>query len=684
MPIAHRPRLWPLLLLAGLVLRLLAGAAEAPWHHAGSPFRALFKVTAQPNVPSAGYWLRVPVCGLGEGTWRNVFVFDQQGQAVPVLALGPTVDNCALVVAAPRQKLDGTVYAYFGGSMRPPAAPGMFTPGLFATIRALPPKLKPGTWAETGAAIEQAAMIGVVAVRRLEMAANPLDVGDLFVMDFQGFLRADKPDRPELFLVADDFGCMLLHGKPVIDYNPKVDFNQAQRGGGRQPFDLKPGLSPFRCVVANTGGRAMAVLGRWYSNTKKEVLNESAFAQSGDTQWQGVDARFGGQPCPSFTCEPRSYVGLDNTIYTEVELRALADQPLQWRLGNGLEGRGKRFTAITVGTANIEVTAQAPGNGPPARGAISFATVPRQLRWQQWPVYRQYLETMQVPPADKLNTATLWAYLRLAAVHERTAFPVPFAKALLARKPGAPEGAERRELLLALARAAAMTAKLEGEARNAYESLLADHNNANGTVFCEYAEFLLYRAGDLAAAAKLLARTGPELPGGEAPPRLLLAAELALLQGDRNAAAKALDRLRAASSGGSSFQIASMQANAALESYRKNQENRFCAAAEANLRAWGQASPASLENGQFALVRAQWLRSLRWPAGALASLDAALTYSDLPAFLPDLLLEKAGALRDLDRGTEATALLRQIAANYPKHPAADAARRLLQETAPTP
>jgi tetratricopeptide (TPR) repeat protein len=661
-----------LLAVIGCCWRMMAQQApprEGPWHHPPSPFRAVYQVKTPPNVVKAGYFLSVPVCGLGDADGQGVHVFDQRGRALRVRALGPGPDHTALVQAAQDDAAE-QLFAYWGGPRRAPQNDTL-PPGLTITFRELPARPDLTGWNRLRLLFERAPVLGVLPLDKLEFTGNPFSLAPGGLVEVSGALRVEQPQEWQLFLVHPDAAFGWVGENLVFDHAGRGGVGRYRRGEGRQTVRLPAGATPLRLVAATLEEPPLLVLARYQGDRQKGALPAEAFVQPGRTTMGRVESQHAQQPCPAFRGRQVSYLSLDETTYTLVELSSLTGQPLTWQVGGGAGLQGAMVATVQVGLAPLPVEARAPGQREAASGSVGFATVPDQVSWTTAGVWRRYADVMLLQELPALPTPALLAYLEFLTLHEREPGAVPVAQALLAPRP-ARQLAAPAKVWLALARGAA--AAQPALAAEAYPEAL--RHTQEPDVIWEYLEFALYRQADYALAAKVLDQAARTL-GPRDRQVLRFRGELALLQGQMEAAAECFRQVQAAQQEREQFRQAAVQANALLERVRRQLREDAPLGAERDLREVAALAPELFATGHYALLRTQLLLRLGWPAGALTLLDRTLQYNPLPAFLPDLELQRALTLRGLQREEDARQVLQRITQQYPNHPAAATARKLL-------
>ncbi len=658
-----------LLVIAALLPPLPLKGEQAAWHHTPSPYRAVFKVTTHPSTRDGGYFIEVPVCGLGDADGQGVYAFDEAHRPLKMQALGPTRDNRALILVGREQQAQ-TIYAYWGSPRRAPRNLTM-EGGLTLTLRRAAAEMSRDSWERLEKEVDAAPIIGVLPMKTIEVVENPLTRDTDIVYDFNGYLQAPRAQQFMAFLVHTGAGYVVLNGRPVIAEPKPLGLHQQRLGAGRQEFQLNEGMNRLRCVVVSPGERSIAVLARFENERRKFTVPAELFATSGATTLEQVESHYKTTICPAFQSEQPSYIGLEEVMLTEVALSTYTQDEVDWRLGNGARAQGAGCRTIHVGLEPLTVQAGQPRQREQAEGALHFAGIPPQWQWQNAAHYAHYVEIMLEQSLERLDPPTLRGYLAFMELKERHAAAAPVVEALLASRQSR-QGSNETQLWQTLARATA--ADNPDRAAEAYEKLLGLTKEPRA-IF-EYIEFLLHRRGDGEAVEKVIERA-ERLLGRNERQLSLYRVELALLRNQRDAAMTALERLQTFITDRDKHRSFTVQGNAAIERFRDQLAAGYYSEAEAALRSVPLAAPETLLDGQYVLLRARHLRTIGWSEGAIDLIDALLAINRLPAFLPEIEMERAHALRDNGRPEEAKVLYRHIAETYPNHPVAAAARARL-------
>jgi tetratricopeptide (TPR) repeat protein len=607
---------------------------------------------------------------MGLPTGLDLLGFDEQGKALPTLALGVGEANLALALldVPPETK---RVYLYFGSGGEAPQS-SWFKPSLTVDIRTFA-KGGVGSRSEVGDALQKSQRLGRVFVDTISLSYNPIDSSDRMLMVFRGYLRVESSGPQTFMLVSDDAGYLFIDEKLVLERKGHQRVRDMVRGECRQTVELTAGLHPIRCLVADSGGGQMAVVARWKGPRDKAVLSKDDFLQPGQTKLLSVEPRHSEQGCPSFEYQALSYMSVDGIQFTEVKFRTLNGRPARWKFSDGAVFQSASFRHVLVGVKTRGVALDQ--DGAKASGRVAFPGNPpeRQRMWR-YHEFNNYAELMRQQDPQRLETQTLLGYWKFLRYRELNQDLLPVCKVLLAGRKL--KASTQCQVLLDLARAAG--AKEPEVAKRAYASL----TDGRGTrrewqVWArEFAEFTMLRLQDATLAEKIIADLGKELP----PRHRLLALlnfELALLKKEPETARKYLTQLLEARKLVTKQRYAATRSNALRQEMESLIKKGFVDRAFTILHDWEELASEDWTNGNLALSRAHLWSKLGWWQGALTELEGAISLNPLLPNLPDVKLEQNAILRRLGRWAEAAEIARQIVDEFPNHPAAKTAAKRL-------
>lgn len=666
-----RRSVWMLLLALTWPALTWPAAARTAWHHPPSPYRAVFEVQSQPTTRDAGYWLQVPISGLGDATGRAVYVFDDQHRAMRVHAVGDSGAGMALVQVQGRRP-PSRIYAYWGTDRRAPQN-DMLTPGVTLTVRTLPDDAKLDSWAHCRQAYEQSDILGVQPLRQIELAGNPLTTHERYILEVNGRFQQERGAKPELFLAHHGAAFLWIDDKQVIDRPGRHHPNQFRQGEGRQAIALHEGLTPLRLLLFFQSSREVAVLASYEGPRQMKALPPSAFAQPGTTSLTTVETQHDRQLCPAFRVEHVAYLSIDDTVYTLLDCHTWTGAEVEWATSDGGHAKGASYRLVRVGLEPLSISARRDGRSrETAQIDVHFATVPQRFISRNEKHFAQFRDAILGRELGGLDVATLQAYLALLETRDRHPASVPVAQAIL-NHPQRRQLADLLPVHLALARSTA--AETPDTAADAYQQVM--RLTRDEALILEAIEFLIYRQGDLDTARQRLAQAARVI-GRQHLQLTRYQGEIALLSGDVEAARDAFTEIQQRLQAEGRRRDALVQASEHIERFRSHLSQAHWLAAEADLRELGVLTPSMVASGQYAVLRSRLCRAIGWPTSVPGLVDRTLAYNSLPAHLPELELQKALALAELGRHDEARASFQRIRDHYPNHPAASTASQHLQ------
>lgn len=654
------------------VLAVCAPArAAVAWHHSRSPYRAVFTIKETGNHPDAGFMLTVPSCGLAAEGGDDLYAYDERGHSLYLDSLGPTTGNSVLAAVAPPQR-GRRLYVYFGSGMPSRKSPGVFRHGLRVEIRSLPDgSMRSADSAER--LLRNSVLRGVVPVRQIVLAANPLSSMRNIILRFRGHLRVPERKSMALFLSQNGAGYLWVDERLVIERSGNHSANDNRHGDDRSTVELRPPLAPLDCLVLNRERPITVVLAQYRDERNKHPVPPDAFVHAGTATLDAVEARRADRPCPVFGYDPISYLGYEADQYTEMRFHTLNGEPARWEFADGCSLEGEQISRIIPGLNPMRL--RVVQGRVHAEGMVQFRQSPPARRrihnGRHFQHYRRLI--MQCPPGE-LDTQTLAAYWRFLRHRERNADLEPVCDALIAREAVRPE--EREQIALDFARNAP---ERPNAVLNAYHLLLAEADDQDERIRYarEFAEFAIVRQRDPKLADELIGRIEKARPEAIAVPGVLRL-QMALHGADMEEARAVLERFGSFVLQDRDPRTVTVRANALAARFEKVLSEGYFQEAREALWSWEVQSPSDWENGRLALARAQLWRTLDWLEGAARELQAARQLDPLLPRLPDVELQLANILAAQGKTDEAKALWKSIVENYPNHAVATAARQKLE------
>lgn len=658
-----------LLAVALLLVAVCSASAAERWHHSRSPFRAEFTVTDGGNHPESGILLSVPVCGLGRERGTDVWAFDERGHALYAHALGPTVDNAALV-AVSRPQRGKTIFAYFGSGIPARQSPEMAPPGPRVEVRTLPD----GSMKTAGAAerlLRRSELLGVVPLRDMSLSANPVSSRRNVILVFRGHLRARQTAETELFLTHNGAAFAWIDEKLVIERGGNRSRTDNRHGAERVAVSLRTGVHPLRCMVLNRERPISVILAQFVNERTKRALPDDWFVQAGRSTLEGVSSRSKRSPCPSFTYRLASYIGYEGDQFTEVRLRTLNGLPARWTFSDGCELEGPSVARVVSGLSPLSVSVEQPGQS--ASGEIRFPQKPpARKRIGNRRHFQAYADLMANCEPQRLATQTLLARWRFLRYKERNPDLAPVCEALIGRNGLGDE--QREQIALDFARNAP---DRPDTVQKAYAKLLqmADGREEWAGYAREFAEFAIVSRADNDLAERIIAEFDPNRATDERV-AILLELQRAVHVKDEDRARAIIERLRRRMAA-EDARVVRVQANALAARFETCLEEERLSCAREALWRWEALSPMDWASGRLSLARARLWRKLGWLDGAVAELEGIRRLDPLLPRLPDVEFALAERLAERGDTQRARDLLRSILENYPNHAVAEKARSRL-------
>ncbi len=659
-------------LLAALVLLGAGATAPAAWLHANSPYRAEFDITAAPALPDAGVALNVPICGLGQPDGSDVVAYDETGKPLPLLAMGESTQNGALVLVQPAPGAK-KVFAYFGSKAKAPQNKMVFKPGLTLDVRTCPDGAF-DNWKNVEKLVDRSDRVARFPVEQINLSRNPVSARSSFILVYEGYLNVAKAGAQTLMLVCPDAGYLFVDGKPLLARDGRHSPHETVRGECKAAVTLTAGPVPIKLVVAAAGSEPITVLARWLDARSKAALGPQDFVLAGRTKLAAVAARDTALPCPAFRYSLLSYMGYNNIQYTEVECATLNGQTAEWRFADGSRFDSAGFKRACVGLADLGVRVHQ--GRSEASGKILFPEgAPFQKTIGNGAQFKEYSSLMLQENPERLGLATAIGYRAFLSFRDLNPDLLDFSVSMLKRNDLPPQ--LRWDFLRDVGRIG--SANKPDLAATAYQKLLDGNAPAGMWAACarEYAEFAMLRRRDFKLADRVIREM--ESKGGNPPAEIMSLRLLeALLKDDMDTARTRLQKLIEKVMAKSKPADAAVKRNALEARFEDLLRAGFLYDARLQLREWELVSPEDWRAGRLVLARSRLWRVHGWPDAALVELGAVIKLNPLAPNLPELELAQGEALIEAGEGQKANQVFRGIMQKYPNHPAAQRAKSFIR------
>ena len=656
-----------------LVLGGAVGADErAEWAVKDAPFRVAVHAESPPDIPEAGWQIRLADFCAGRADMRDVVLLDSQGKAIGVDPVWCGPGKYRIVLAESMPAADAPAHLYFGGRGMRTGKAWIAKRSLMLETRRMPAGSRIGTRADWLAAWNASrAVDGVAFVPNIFHGDNPFGDADHFLSRYTGWLKSPGGGTRKFYALSNDVSYVSIDGRVLLQWQKN------------EPPPMSPDKVPLAAMqlpdgpVAVDYGHAAVdapgamVLG-WDRGGKLDTVPADAWIHPGRVKVGAVET-VDGAPVPLAEVTADQYLGFADQWYFNIRA-GIGNPPEGWtvewlwpdgRVENGAESR-------RIWMAGSPVT-----------------VVVRLRHGQRVCEGKRVLVIPRVVEAASINDdKQLGVFLGLLAKEDPMILPEAARKSgyLLARA-FLPSGDATRwaDAWLKVAKpqdpqwATAMAGVIRELARNDPRAALARLNalgeaersalgHQAGLLELEINVFLLDDPTVPAIVARLVAtrdkpvarhariRLGDyHLLHGKTEDAARCFAEAVAGDADASAKAPVIDRSH-------SLALAALV------------EGKFRDEARAKLAAWERMRPAAMIDGDLLYWRARvnfldgdWKR-------ALQDLETSLTIRPGSPEELDVRFWQGRALYELDRKDDARKLWKALATDYPKHERAEAAK----------
>lgn len=316
-----------------ILLLLVPGiAAAAPkkngWAVEGAPYRVALRADSPPDMPEAGWQIRLPDFGAGRPDMRDVVLLGPDGAEI---ALDPVWrgQGRALLLLAESVPGEGA-FLYFGGQTSRRMKSWSAKRSLLLETRRLPEGANITTFAGWQDAWRKSSVIdGAAFVPMVFHGDNPFGESSRFMSRYSGWVKTGAGGAMRFYTLSDDVSYVTINGSAVLKWQknqpPPLDPRKVPLASFRMPKEF---ASVEYCHAVVDLPAAM-VLG-WEKDGKLGNVPPEAWVHPGSVK-SGVFESADGAPVPSGELEAGSYIGYGGEWY--VMLRGSITPPGEgWRV----------------------------------------------------------------------------------------------------------------------------------------------------------------------------------------------------------------------------------------------------------------------------------------------------------------------------------------------------------------
>lgn len=647
------------------------------WHHANSPYRAVFEVKAFPTNPKVGGFIEVPSCGMGRQDGSEVFCYDTGDKQLLSQSFGISTNNRSLIQVVPSENTK-YILAYFGSNQRSPAIIRTVIPP-YLEIYDVPTGLVKN-WTDTATRLSHANIIGRMPIQTFEQVSNPVDSRENFICVMKGLMDVKSVTKRNFFIATSGAGYLFVDDYRLIERNGPNNIYNSLRGENRKLIEIQPGVHEIRLISVNFEGPFTAALGEWFSTPKVALVPASDFIQGGTFEFVGVETHQRDNICPAFKYTPVAAMAINDNQMTVMELETYTGTNATWTFSDGIKMQGAKITRVFGDMETVSVKVQC--KNASASGKVMFlqAMPPKELSASSDTDFTYIEELIKNQNVRKCTSVgQLSSFMEFFMRRDLHPMQATIAEAILECQKVSPE--LKGKVLLALARATAKTQP--DKALKAYDALLKGQERFTkeilSDILCEAVEYAIFCRRDFEVAEAMLQRCSKTL-SSNSKTVLALRYDLALQSGKMDDAGRIYTELLKGRTKAEERRSAAVLANSIQANISMLLQRNQILEAERNMRDWIATSPQDRGNGSYTLARAKCFRKRGWNEGAIAELTAAIKANPMLPNLPDVEYELALAYEDIGNTEMTTKLLQKIAKEYPNHALSAEARKKLANT----
>lgn len=661
------------------LVAMVAGAAgvahaqdRAAWGVKDAPYRVAVHADAPPDIPEAGWQIRLPDFAAGRGDLRDVVLIDAQGKTIGLDPIWCGAGRAMLLLAESMPAADAPAHLYFGGKAARTGKAWAARRSLMLETRRMPAGCRIGTRADWLEAWNKSRAIdGVGFVPTIFHGDNPYGDPDHFLSRYTGLLKSPDGGERKFYTLSNDVSYVTVDGRVLLQWQKNEPPPLAPDKVPLARVNLPAGFAPVDYGHAAVEAPGAMVLG-WDRGGKLDTVPADAWVHPGRVAVGAIESA-DGAPVPIAEVTVDQYLGFADHWYFSVRA-GIPNPPEPWkvewvwpdgRIDSGAECRRLRMTA------------------EPVPMIVRLRDGPRIIEGKRLLVIPRAIEAASIN-----NDRQLAGFLDLLAKEDPTALPeVPRKAGYLLARAFLPsrDAARWAEEWLKLAKPQdplwpqAMTGVIRESARNNPRAALARLmamppaeraalGREAGMLELDITIFLIDDPSAVAIAGRMAAGGDPQL----AQWAKIRLGDYHLLHGKVEDAARCF--ADASATDPATLAKAPVIDRSHALAIAALVDGKFRDEARAKLAAWERLRPAALIEGDLLLWRARVHILDGDGKRALQDLETSLRVRPGSSEELDLRFWQGRALYELGRKDEARKIWNTLAKDYPKHERAGEAK----------
>lgn len=399
---------------------LLAAGLAAPkpdaadvWAVRGATYRIALHAEAAPDLPEAGWEIRLPDFGAGRPDMGDVVLMDEKNKEIALDPVWRGAERTLLLLAETMPEKNGRAMLYFGGTSSRRAKSWQAGRSLLLETRRLPAAVKLTTAAGWQAAWNKAKITdGVAFVPNIFQGGNPFGQDDHYLSRFTGLLKTGEGGERKFYTLSDDVSFVTIAGRAALKWSQS------------QPPPLAPHKVPLAAVKLPKGQVAVEythatvdppgamVLG-WEQDGVLGTIPATAWAHPGRVK-TGTFETADGSPAPVPEFEAEHYFGFAGEWYVVLKAKVAGLSEgwrAEWLWPDGRSDQGPEVRRLWFGQQAARVVLRVKDGKRTNEGRRTLV-IPREM-----------------PAASVNNAQQLEDLLGLLAKENPAALPEPARRA---------------------------------------------------------------------------------------------------------------------------------------------------------------------------------------------------------------------------------------------------------------
>ena len=374
--------------ISGFLILLAAMAAAAPkakdtaWAVDSAPYRVVLHANAAPDVPAAGWEIRLPDFGAGRADMRDSVLLGPDRKEIALDSVWRGAGRSLLLLAETMPADGAAATLYFGGNSQRRMRSWTAQRSLLLETRRLPEGTNVTTYGAWQAAWNKSREVdGAAFVPLIFHGENPFGESHHFLSRYTGLLQTGDGGDMKFYTLSDDVSFVMIDGHAALQWQSNTPPPLAPDKVPSVNIRVPPSTAKVEYFHAVADPPAAMVLG-WEQAGKLGNVPPEAWVHPGKVSAAAIEAH-DAAPVPLATLTAERYLGYGGEWY--VIVRGTIPKPTegwevewQWPDGKRAPERGPDVRRLWMSLDPLQLTLRL-RNGQRTIEGHSVLVIPRNI-----------------------------------------------------------------------------------------------------------------------------------------------------------------------------------------------------------------------------------------------------------------------------------------------------------------